>query len=56
MERWKNKVHEVSTRRCKGITTTTCEVGFGSYTPYRFDGTYSVDTFISQMQQVPLTH
>jgi hypothetical protein len=34
MERWKNNLYEVSTRRCTQITTLADKDEFG---PYRFD-------------------
>jgi hypothetical protein len=56
MERWQNKLYEVSTRRCARITTTMHGVGFVPYTPYRFHGMDSVETFLSQMKKIPFNH
>jgi hypothetical protein len=53
MERWKNKLYEVSTRRCTHITTEVHKEEFGSY---QFDGSDPMDVFISWMQHIPEHH
>jgi hypothetical protein len=47
LERWKNKLYEVSTRRCTHISPKECEDEFGSYW---YDGLEPVNTFISWIQ------
>jgi hypothetical protein len=53
MERWWNKIYEVSTRRCACITIEVCEEEFVSY---QFDGIDSVDAFITWMQHITEHH
>jgi hypothetical protein len=53
MERWQHKLYEISTRICTRITTEVHEEEFGSY---QFNGIDLMDTFISQMQYIPILH
>jgi hypothetical protein len=50
IERWKNKIYKISTRRCARITTGVHDEKFSSYW---FDGIDQVDTFIISMQHIP---
>jgi hypothetical protein len=49
MDRWKNKLYEVSTRRCVHISAEEHGEEFGSY---RYDGSELVDTFIAWIQHI----
>jgi hypothetical protein len=53
MERWKNKLYEVSTRRCAWITKEVVHwIGSELCDAPRFDGTGPVDIFLAQMEKV----
>jgi hypothetical protein len=50
LDRWKNQIYEVSTRRCAHILAEEHVENFGSY---QYDGSELVDTFISWIQHIP---
>jgi len=50
MEKWKNNLYKVSTRRCAHISVEEHVEDFGSY---RYDGLKSMDTLIAWMQHIP---
>jgi hypothetical protein len=50
MERWKNKLYEISIRRCVHIFAGVREIEFGSY---RYDGMEPMDTLIAWINIVP---
>jgi hypothetical protein len=53
MERWPHKLYKISTRRCTQITTEVHEEEFMSY---QFNGIDLLDTFIAQIQHIPILH
>jgi hypothetical protein len=50
MERWKQNMYEVSTRRCARITKAVHWIGFELCDALCFDGTGLVETFLVQME------
>jgi hypothetical protein len=50
MERWKNKLYEVFTRRCAHMSVEERKEEIG---PYCYDGSELVDTFITWIQHIP---
>jgi len=53
MERWKNKLYKILTRRCMCINNEVSEEEFGSYW---FNGLDPMDVFISWMQHILKHH
>jgi hypothetical protein len=51
MERWKNNLYEVSTRRCAQITKVVHWIGSELCDAPRFDGIGPMDTFLAQMEK-----
>jgi hypothetical protein len=54
MERWHNKLYEVSTMRCAWVTKVVRWIGFELCDAPRFNGTGLVDIFLTQMEKVVL--
>ena len=57
LEHWKQRLHEVSTRRCAHITHTLRWIGAKVCDPPKYDGLKDVDIFVREFElQIPYQH